>query len=83
MKQIEMEHDRIKLGPVFNVYNIVRIAGYKIVLNANLADHLLLRDSDKTITIFHHASLLMEIRDQQLRVIFFYYNFASFDLLIC
>lgn len=56
---IHLEHDRIKLGSVFNVSNIVRIAGFKIELTTNLADHLLLRDADRTLTIFHHASYLM------------------------
>ncbi|KAF3402145.1 hypothetical protein DPV78_004664 [Talaromyces pinophilus] len=58
-KEIHLEHDRIKLGPVFNACNLVRIAGFKVELTTNLADHLLLRDTDRTLTIFHHASYLM------------------------
>lgn len=48
-----------KAKPVFNVCNIVRIAGFKVELTTNLADHLLLRDADRTLTIFLHVSYLM------------------------
>lgn len=59
--EMRREHSGIKLEPVFNVCNIVRIGGFKVELTSNLSDHLLLRDTgvDKTITIFHHASFLM------------------------
>ncbi|PCH03616.1 Hypothetical protein PENO1_031420 [Penicillium occitanis (nom. inval.)] len=65
-KEIHLEHERIKLGPVFNVCNIVRIGGFKVELTTNLADHLLLRDADRTLTIFHHASYLMSQRQSPL-----------------
>ncbi|KAL5333741.1 hypothetical protein BJX70DRAFT_403294 [Aspergillus crustosus] len=38
---------------------MVRVAGFKVELTTNLSDHLRLRDADKTISIFHHASFLM------------------------
>ena len=59
--EMRREHNGIKLEPVFDLSNIVRIGGFRVELTSNLSDHLLLRDTgvDKSITIFHHASFLM------------------------
>ncbi|KAL4902092.1 hypothetical protein BDW74DRAFT_169809 [Aspergillus multicolor] len=57
-ERLGLNHDGVKLGKGFDVSNIVRIAGFKVELTANLADHLRLRDADKTVKIFHHASFL-------------------------
>lgn len=60
--QRKLSHSGLKLGRNFNVSSMVRIAGFNIELTTNLADHLRLRDTDKTVTVFHHASFL---RSQQ------------------
>ncbi|KAL2833321.1 hypothetical protein BDW59DRAFT_180084 [Aspergillus cavernicola] len=57
-EKLPLNNDGIKLGRGFDVYNMVRIAGFNIELTTNLSDHLRLRDADKTVTIFHHASFL-------------------------
>ncbi|KAJ0423242.1 hypothetical protein BJY00DRAFT_59252 [Aspergillus carlsbadensis] len=48
----------IRLQKGFHIYNMVRIAGFRIELTTNLLEHLQLRDQDQTVTIFHHASFL-------------------------
>lgn len=53
-----LNNNDIKLGRGFDVYNMVKIAGFNVELTTNLSDHLRLRDIDKTVTIFHHASFL-------------------------
>ncbi|KAL4804614.1 hypothetical protein BDV18DRAFT_161708 [Aspergillus unguis] len=55
---LPLDHSSVKLSGGFNVVNLVRIAGFHVELTTNLADHLRLRDTDKTVTIFHHASFL-------------------------
>jgi hypothetical protein len=62
LKPISLEHDGIRLNDMFNVCNMVRIAGFKVELTSNLSDHLRLRDIDKTISVFHHASFLLANR---------------------
>ncbi|OJJ54767.1 hypothetical protein ASPSYDRAFT_93668 [Aspergillus sydowii CBS 593.65] len=56
--QRKLSHGGLKLGRDFNVSSMVRIAGFNIELTTNLADHLRLRDADKTVMVFHHASFL-------------------------
>lgn len=51
-------YDRIKLEKPFNALNLQRIAGIKIWWTDNLADHLRMRDDDKAVEIFCHASFL-------------------------
>ncbi|GAM35745.1 hypothetical protein TCE0_017r04306 [Talaromyces pinophilus] len=53
-----LDDDGIKFETSFNVCGMVGIAGFKVELTSNLSDHLRFRDSDKTVKIFHHASLL-------------------------
>ncbi|RYP10746.1 hypothetical protein DL765_008014 [Monosporascus sp. GIB2] len=53
-----MTHSNEKFGIVFNARNLERIAGFKVKLTTNLADHLLLRAEVKTVTVFHHATFL-------------------------
>lgn len=55
--QIEIK-ETVKLDRIFNARNIERIAGIKIRWTSNLADHLRMRDDDKTVDIFHYASFL-------------------------
>ncbi|KAK3390025.1 hypothetical protein B0H63DRAFT_499779 [Podospora didyma] len=50
--------ERGKFDALFTTRNLSRIAGFKVKLTTNLADHLRFRDSDKAITIFHHATFL-------------------------
>lgn len=50
--------ESVKLEKIFNARNLERIAGIKIIWTSNLADHLRLRDDDKAVEIFHHASFL-------------------------
>lgn len=56
--QHKLNQSGLKLGREFNVSSMVRIAGFNIELTTNLADHLRLRDADRTVMIFHHASFL-------------------------
>jgi hypothetical protein len=60
--KLPLSHDGLKLGRDFTVCNMVRIAGFKIELTTNIADHLRLRDADRTVAIFHHASFLKSQR---------------------
>lgn len=60
--QRKLNHSGLKLGREFNVSSMVRIAGFNIELTTNLADHLRLRDADRTVMIFHHVWFL---RSQQ------------------
>ncbi|KAL2827739.1 hypothetical protein BDW59DRAFT_179017 [Aspergillus cavernicola] len=55
---ISLEHDGLRLDGAFNVCKMIRIAGFGVELTCNLYDHLRLRDVDKTVIIFHHASFL-------------------------
>lgn len=48
----------IKLEKIFNARNLQWIAGIQIIWTSNLADHLIMRDDDKRVAIFHHASFL-------------------------
>jgi hypothetical protein len=50
--------EKVKLEPAFTTLNLGRIAGLEIEWTANLGDHLRLKDDDKTVAIFHHASFL-------------------------
>jgi len=51
-------HKGVKLGTTFTTRNLGRITGFRVELTTNLADHLRLRDEDRTVSIFHHASFL-------------------------
>ncbi|KAL4885453.1 hypothetical protein BJY04DRAFT_230987 [Aspergillus karnatakaensis] len=63
---ISDERDTVKLDGGFNIYSMVRIAGFNVEPTSNLADHLRLRDVDRTISVFHHASFLMANRESTL-----------------
>ena len=56
--QAVLEHEGIKLGTAFTARNLNLVAGLRIELTTNLADHLRLRNEDRTVSIFHHASFL-------------------------
>lgn len=47
-----------RLDPMFTVANMESIAGFRIVPNDNLADHLRLLDRDDTVAVFCNASFL-------------------------
>jgi hypothetical protein len=70
-----LDHDMIRFDSAFKVCNMVRIAGFRVELTCNLSDHLRLRDIDKTVTVFHHASFLMAHRQSV-------YPYSSFLLMI-
>ncbi|KAL2842927.1 hypothetical protein BJY01DRAFT_216260 [Aspergillus pseudoustus] len=53
----------VKLQRDFDVCSMVRIAGFNIELTTDLSQHLQLRDADRTVTIFHHASFLKSQRE--------------------
>jgi hypothetical protein len=63
-KDCRTVQESVKLEPVFNALNLVRIAGIKIEWTNNLGDHLRLLDEDKKVAIFHHASFL-ECQDKK------------------
>lgn len=48
----------VKLEKGFNAMNLERIAGVEVRWTSNLADHLRMRDDDKTLEIFHCATFL-------------------------
>ena len=50
--------DHVKLPRLFNALQLVKIAGLKVAWTNNLADHLLLREDDTKVCIFHHVSFL-------------------------
>ncbi|KAL8877912.1 MAG: hypothetical protein Q9198_004171 [Flavoplaca austrocitrina] len=50
--------DTVKLPQTFTAANLEKIAGIRIVWTNNLADHLLLRDDDTKVMLFHHVSAL-------------------------
>ncbi|KAK3338914.1 hypothetical protein B0H65DRAFT_432406 [Neurospora tetraspora] len=56
--QTSQNLERGKFGRLFTAQNLALIAGFRVELTTNLADHLLFRDSDKTVMIFHHATFL-------------------------
>ncbi len=50
--------DPVKLPKGFNAFQLKNIAGIKVAWTNNLADHLLMRDDDTKVLIFHHATFL-------------------------
>ncbi|KAL8947280.1 MAG: hypothetical protein Q9222_006417 [Ikaeria aurantiellina] len=50
--------DIVKLPQSFTAANLERIGGIQIRWTDNLADHLLLRDDDTKLMLFHHVSAL-------------------------
>lgn len=48
----------VKLPRLFNAKNVTKIAGIQVCWTSNLADHLLMRDDESKITVFHYASIL-------------------------
>lgn len=50
--------DPVKLEKIFNAMNLEQIAGIDVRWTSNLADHLRMRDDDKAVEIFHHATFL-------------------------
>jgi len=57
--------ETVKLPKSFNAIQLRRVGGIKIIWSNNLADHLLMRDDDTKLTIFHHASFLRCHRDRK------------------
>ncbi len=53
-----LSHEGVKLDSQFTARNLDLIAGLRVELTTNLADHLLLHEEDKKVLIFHHASFL-------------------------
>jgi hypothetical protein len=50
--------ENVKLERIFNARNLERIAGIEIRWTSNLADHLVMRDDDTAVEVFHYASFL-------------------------
>ena len=50
--------ETIKLPKVFTASNLERIAGIQVQWTSNLADHLVLKDDDTKVMLFHQASFL-------------------------
>lgn len=50
--------ETIKLPKIFTAANLEQIAGIQVQWTSNLADHLVLKDDDKKVMLFHQASFL-------------------------
>ena len=50
--------DFVKLPQTFTAAHLEQIAGIKVVWTNNLADHLLLKDDDTKLMLFHQVSIL-------------------------
>ncbi|KAL8669840.1 MAG: hypothetical protein Q9168_005592 [Polycauliona sp. 1 TL-2023] len=50
--------DTVKLPQSFTASNLEKVGGIRVLWTNNLADHLLLRDDDTKIMLFHHVSAL-------------------------
>jgi hypothetical protein len=53
-----LSDELVKLPRLFNVKNIADIAGIQICWSSNLADHLLMKDDESKVTLFHLATFL-------------------------
>ena len=54
----KLESTHVRLEKVFNAWNLERLAGIHVEWTNDLASHLRLRDDDKRLLIFHHATFL-------------------------
>ncbi len=50
--------DSVKLPQAFTLANLQKIAGIQVIWTSNLADHLLLKDDDTKLMLFHQLSIL-------------------------
>ena len=50
--------DLVKLPQSFTAAHLEQIAGIKVIWTSNLADHLLLKDDDTKLMLFHQVSVL-------------------------
>ena len=50
--------ETVKLPKVFTAANLEKIAGIQVQWTSNLADHLVLKDDDTKVMLFHQASFL-------------------------
>ncbi|KAL8993911.1 MAG: hypothetical protein Q9169_005985 [Polycauliona sp. 2 TL-2023] len=50
--------DTVKLPQSFTAANLEKVGGIRILWTNNLGDHLLLRDDDTKVMLFHHVSAL-------------------------
>jgi hypothetical protein len=58
-ESISLHHDRIRFSRAFKMCNLDRIAGFRVEFTSDLYDHLRVKDVDKSVLVFHHASFLM------------------------
>lgn len=58
--------DSVKLPKTFNALTLDEIGNIQIVWTNNLADHLLMRNDDTKVTIFHHAFFLRRHKEGKL-----------------
>lgn len=50
--------DEVKLPKSFTAANLERIGGIRVCWTSNLAEHLMMKEDDTIVTIFHQASFL-------------------------
>ena len=50
--------DRVKLPQSFTAAHLEQIGGIQVIWTSNLADHLLLKDDDTKLMLFHQVSIL-------------------------
>ncbi|KAH6672957.1 hypothetical protein B0J14DRAFT_654684 [Halenospora varia] len=55
--QVQMT-EKVKFEKLFNARNLERVGGIKIRWTSNLADHLRMREDDRTVELFHYVSFL-------------------------
>lgn len=58
--------DPVKLPKTFNAMALDKIANIQVLWTDNLADHLLMRNDDTKVAIFHHASFLRRHKEGKL-----------------
>lgn len=53
-----LSNEVVKLPRLFNARNLAKIGGIEVCWSSNLADHLLMKDDETKVVVFHHASIL-------------------------
>ena len=76
--------ENVKLPKTFTAANLEQIAGIKVQWTSNLADHLVLKDDDTKVMLYHQASFLnlhRQCPDSMLNKEFIEETFRTFGLL--
>lgn len=58
--------DTVRLEKNFNAVNLDTVGNIQVVWTNNLADHLLMISDDTRVSVFHHATFLLNHRDKKL-----------------